>query len=341
MNEKEISMYAHNNFCMLGRIQDQIKHAKKIDLNFFSMTNYSPKWHFLLKSESACQFKNKILGIQKMLKTKAEFFHDLHRQRDKLLILPNAWDALSAKLFEQAGAQAIATTSAGMSAALGFSDGQKVPKNLYLSVAERIIKSVNIPVTVDIESGWGNDSSDIYDTVQRIIDMGGVGINIEDSIPEYPDELVDISAQCRKISAIREFSEKHNYSLFINARTDAYWLKSIPVEQRYEICLHRLLSYQDCGANGLFIPGLRDLSEIAQLTQMINLPVNILGGSWIKSISDLVRSGVSRVSVGSAPCRAVTAFIQDMARKLIQRSDFSIFDDAPSYEWLNGLFENL
>lgn len=196
---------------------------------------------------------------------------------------------------------------------------------------------MNIPVTVDIEAGYGENLSDIIDTVQKIIDMGGAGINIEDAIPSQA-ELEDISIQCKKISAIKSLSEACHYPIFINARTDVFWLKNLPLEQCHDASLQRLLAYQDSGASGLFIPGLNDLSVIHDLIRAVNLPVNILGGSWIKSITDLARIGVSRVSVGSTPCRVTAAFIQNMANMLIKQQDFTVFESAPSYDWLNKLF---
>ncbi len=272
-----------------------------------------------------------------MSPTKETWFHSLHSQ-NKVLLLPNAWDALSAKLFEQAGAQAIGTTSAGIAASLGFPDGQKLPRELLFSAVNQITRTVNIPVTVDIEAGYGDDLSDISDTVCGIIDMGCVGINIEDGIPGSMDQLENITTQCEKISAIKTLAEKQNCALFINARTDVFWLKHLPPEQRYEACLQRLLAYQDSGASGLFIPGLNDLLEISRLVQEVDLPVNVLGGGWIKSMADIADAGVARISVGSAPCRAAVGFIQNVARKLMQQDDFSVFEDTPSYGWLNKLF---
>ncbi len=272
-----------------------------------------------------------------MSQIKAALFHSLHNQ-NKIMLLPNAWDALSARLFEQAGAQAIGTTSVGIAASLGFPDGQKLPKELFLSIVNQIVRAVNIPVTVDVEAGYGDDLLDIADTVHSIIDMGGVGINIEDSVPGSSDQLETITAQCKKISVIKALAEKQNCALFINARTDVFWLKHLQPEQRYEACLQRLLAYQDSGASGLFIPGLNDLSEISRLVHEVDLPVNILGGCWIQSMTDIADAGVARVSVGSAPCRAAVGFIQTMARKLMQQDDFSIFEDTPSYEWLSKLF---
>ncbi|HVV69207.1 MAG TPA: isocitrate lyase/phosphoenolpyruvate mutase family protein [Patescibacteria group bacterium] len=270
---------------------------------------------------------------------KAEIFTQLHYGKNPL-ILPNAWDVLSAKLFAQAGAKAIGTTSAGIAASLGLSDGQKVPKEMFLSITEQIVNAVDVPVTVDIEAGYGFDLLSICDTVKKVIDMGGAGINIEDTIFDPSIKLEDMSEQCKKISAIKSTCENCNYPLFINARTDVYWLNPLPEKISSETALRRLLAYQNCGADGLFIPGLTNLFEISRLVRAVSLPVNILGGAWVKSAADLATAGVSRISVGSTPCRATAAFIQNMAHQLIDQGDFSIFEDTPSYQWLNELFNN-
>jgi len=141
---------------------------------------------------------------------KAEIFIQLHYGQTPL-ILPNAWDVLSAKLFAKSGAKAIGTTSAGIAASLGFSDGQKVPKEVFLSITDQIVNAVDVPVTVDIEAGYGYDLSSICDTVKKVIDMGGAGINIEDSIFDPYIKLEGASAQCKKISAIKSTCENSCY----------------------------------------------------------------------------------------------------------------------------------
>ena len=270
---------------------------------------------------------------------KAKYFRELHF-RPKILILPNAWDALSAKLFERAGAKAIGTTSAGMAACLGFSDGERVPLELFFAMLERIIRAVNIPVTVDIESGMGSTIEEICHHVRRLVSLGAVGINIEDSDLHQKNTLISIQEQTKKISSIKRLLQKMNDSLFINARTDTYWLRLfVDSNECYkETCL-RLSAYQVAGADGIFIPGLNDLQVVKKISKIIHLPLNILSGSWIPSLSELHEHGVTRLSMGSCPIRSVSTIITTMAEQInkIGKSDY--FKNAISYKKINELFE--
>lgn len=190
------------------------------------------------------------------LHEQACLFHSLHKEENPL-ILPNAWDALSARIFEKAGARAIATTSAGIAAVFGYADGQQLPKDLLFMMVDRIVKSVTVPVTVDLETGFGDTPDEICETVLGILKIGAVGINIEDADPKRPGHLFPIDEQIEKIKAIKALAYKVNIPLFINARTDVFWLNlfTTPEEQLAE-ALMRLHAYQDAGADGLFVPGL-------------------------------------------------------------------------------------
>ncbi len=275
------------------------------------------------------------MSPNKNQKEKAEAFHQLHH--NNLLLLPNAWDAVSAKIFEQEGAQAIGTTSAGIAAALGYPDGQHIPKDLFLKAVERIVSSVRIPVSVDLEAGYGQTVADVCDTVQKVIDMGAVGINLEDTDPET-NQLIPITQQVERIRAIRRLAHSNNLPLFINARTDVYWMSHVPPEKRYEEALEKLLAYKAAGADGLFVPGLTDVSLMEKLCHETQLPLNILGGIWITSLSALKNAGVARVSIGSGIFRAAISYTQQAYRQFIQ-DDFSFLKDSLSYEFINSLYK--
>lgn len=277
--------------------------------------------------------------INEKQKINAEVFRQLHCGSDTLL-LPNAWDALSAKCLEQAGAKAIGTTSAGIAASLGYPDGQLIPKELFFSVVERIITAVDIPVSVDMEAGYATDIVELCKNVQRIIDMDAVGINIEDVIFPNANQLEDISYQVEKIQALRELIDKNSTFFFINARTDVYWLNCISADDCFDEALRRILAYQAAGADGLFIPGLYDLAIISKFIQAVNLPLNILGGAWIHSFDQIKNIGVKRVSLGSAPYRATATFIRQLAKQLIDKNIFNVFENAITYDEVNLLFEN-
>lgn len=267
-------------------------------------------------------------------KEKMGDFHRLHHSN--LLLLPNAWDAISAKIFEQEGAQAIGTTSAGIAAALGYPDGQRIPKELFLKAVERIVLSVRVPVSIDIEAGYGQTVDEICDTVQKVINIGAVGINLEDTDPET-NQLIPLPQQVERIRAIRKLAHKNNLPLFINARTDVYWTNSISSEKRYEETLRRFVAYKEAGADGLFVPGLTDVSLITRLSSETQLPINILGGIWITSLDTLRNKGVARVSIGSGIFRAAVTYTQHAYRQFI-RDDFSFLRDSLSYEAINSLY---
>lgn len=271
----------------------------------------------------------------KTQKEKMEVFHQLHH--NNLLLLPNAWDAVSAKIFEQEGAQAIGTTSAGIAASLGYPDGQRIPKDLFLKAVERIVSSVRVPVSIDLEAGYGQTVAEICDTVQKVIDMGAVGINLEDTDPET-NQLIPLTQQVERIRAIRNLANQNNLPLFINARTDVYWSSNVLPEKRYEETLQRLLAYKSAGADGVFVPGLTDVSLITKLYRETQLPLNILGGIWVTSVDALKKAGVARISIGSGIFRATATHTQQAYLQFI-RDDFSFLKGSLSYEAINNLYK--
>lgn len=275
------------------------------------------------------------MSPNKTQKEKIKDFHGLHH--NNLLLLPNAWDAISAKIFEQEGAQAIGTTSSGIAAALGYPDGQRIPKDLFLKAVERIVSSVRVPVSIDLEAGYGQTVDEVCDTVQKVIHMGAVGINLEDTDPKT-NQLIPLTQQVERIRAIRKLANENDLPLFINARTDVYWVSNIPPEKRYKETLQRLLAYKAAGADGLFVPGLTDVPLITKLCRETQLPLNILGGIWITSLDILKNAGVSRISIGSGIFRAATTYTQHAYRQFM-RDDFSFLKDSISYDFINNLYK--
>jgi 2-methylisocitrate lyase-like PEP mutase family enzyme len=268
---------------------------------------------------------------------KATYFHALHAQ-ESIFLIPNAWDALSARLFEQAGAQAIATTSAGVAAVFGYPDGEQIPKELFLRMIERIVASVSIPVSVDIEAGYGQTPAEISEFVDALLTMGVVGINLEDADPKHPGELFSVDAQVEKIRAIQQLAKKRNIPLFINARTDTYWQNLYDPERRRQETLKRLEAYQAAGASGVFIPGLKDPHLIAQVAQHVKIPINVLGGTWVEDLQALKSSGASRISIGSSAIRDVAHYLQERAGQLLKLKNCRCFNQDFSYAQLQALF---
>lgn len=227
------------------------------------------------------------------------------------LVLFNIWDAGSAKAIQETGAKVIATGSWSVAAAHGYADGEKLPFDLVLANIQRIIASVDIPVTIDLEGGYGKSPTEVCDNVIRIIEAGAVGINFEDQIVDE-EELYSIEDQCARIKAIRAAAK--NVPLFINARTDIF-LKKMATQEYLEAAIIRANAYAEAGANGFFAPGLNKASYIETLCKRSPLPVNIMVMSDTPSTKDLAVLGVARISYGPNPYCQVMDFLKEIAGK--------------------------
>jgi 2-methylisocitrate lyase-like PEP mutase family enzyme len=265
---------------------------------------------------------------------KANLFRDLHRG-PKILVLPNAWDVASARILENAGVAAIATTSAGVAFTLGYPDGQKISRDEMLSVVARIAAKVKIPVTADVEAGYGNRPEDAALTARAVIEAGAVGLNLEDRTDDR--RLVDLSLQLEKIAAVRETSRMMGFPLVLNARTDVYLLELGKAESRFAETLNRLIAFREAGADCLFAPGIRDLEVIFRLVRELQHPVNILAGPGSPSIPELQSAGVARVSLGSSTMRATLGLVQRMAQELQTTGTYNSLEGAPSHTEINKL----
>jgi 2-methylisocitrate lyase-like PEP mutase family enzyme len=266
---------------------------------------------------------------------KANLFRNLHRG-PKILLLPNAWDVASACILENAGVAAIATTSAGVAFTLGYPDGQKITREEMLAVVGRIAAKVKIPVTADIEAGYGNRPEDAALTARAVIEAGAVGLNLEDRTDDR--RLVDLSLQLEKIAAVRENSRKMGVPLVLNARTDVYLLEAGKPERRFGETVKRLIAFREAGADCLFAPGVRDLEVISRLVRELQHPVNILAGPGSPPIPELQKIGVARVSLGSSPMRATLGLVRRIAQELETAGTYQSLEDAPSHAEVNQLF---
>lgn len=270
---------------------------------------------------------------------KAQALRRLHSQ-SLPLVLPNAWDATSAVIFEQAGFRALGTTSAGIAATLGFPDGELVSREEMLAVVERIVRVVSLPVSVDIEGGYGVTLTEVSETARAVIQIGAVGVNIEDGTGKPEQPLTDITFQIEKIQAMREVAATENVPLVINARTDVFWLRLGEPEKRLEMAVQRVNAYRKAGADCLFLPGVNDVKIITQLVSSIDGPINLLAGAGSPSISELARLGVARVSVGSGPMRATAALTRRIARELLEQGTYTTWtENTIPYAELNSLLE--
>ena len=268
--------------------------------------------------------------------SKADALRAMHHGPN-ILLLPNAWDSASARIFEESGFSAIATTSAGIAFALGYPDGQRISRKQMLDQIARIVRVVNLPVTADVEGGYGNRPEDAAETARAVIEAGATGMNLEDATGDSAHPLADLPLQIEKIKAVIEAGKAAGVPLVLNARTDVYLAQVGAPDSRNQETLRRLSAYRDAGADCLFAPGIRDAATIANLTRDLRFPVNILAVAGSLSVSELGKLGVARISVGSGPMRATLGLVQRFARELKQQGTYSAMEDAPSYDEINQI----
>ena len=262
---------------------------------------------------------------------KAEQFRKLH-QGAKLLFLPNAWDVASARILEEAGHPAIATTSAGIAYSLGYADGERISRDEMLSMVNRIARAVRVPVTADLEAGYGATANAIAETVRAAIEAGAIGMNLEDKSGDGADSLIELPLQLEKIQAVREASAALGVPFVLNARTDTYLAVIGAEETRFERTVERLRAFRKAGADCVFAPGVTDLETIARLVKAVEAPLNILAVPACPPIAELEKVGVARVSTGSGIMRAAMGVVQRVAKEMItQRSCQSMFAGATPY----------
>jgi 2-methylisocitrate lyase-like PEP mutase family enzyme len=269
---------------------------------------------------------------------KATSFGEMHRG-PKTLLLPNVWDVASARIIEEAGFPALATTSAGIAFSVGYPDGQKISREQMLARVGRIVRAVKVPVTADMEAGYGSRPEDAAQTAAGVIEAGAVGMNLEDSTFDPASPLADRALQVEKIRAVREAALEAGVGLVLNARTDVYLLAVGKAESRYGEAIERARAYRDAGADCVFVPGLRDPETIAQLVREVECPVNILAGPGSLSVPELERLGVARVSLGSGPMRATLGLLRRVAEELKSSGTYHALAGSPSSIELNQLLQ--
>ena len=271
-------------------------------------------------------------------KSKANAFRAMHRG-GKILRLPNAWDVASARVFEDAGFEAIATTSAGVAFSLGYPDGQKISREEMVARVGRIARALKVPVTADVESGYGNRPEDAGRTAREVIEAGAVGMNLEDVVEDQALPLAELSLQVEKIRAVKEAALKTGVLLVLNARTDVYLKEVGGSETRYDETVRRLIAYRDAGADCVFVPGLRDAEAIGRLVRDVKCPVNILGGPGALAIPELQKLGVARVTVGSSAMRATLGLVRRIAEELKSSGTYATLEGGIAYGDVNRMLE--
>jgi len=228
--------------------------------------------------------------------TKFEQFNDLHHTSN-LFVLPNVWNAKSALFFQQKDFPAIATSSAAVAESLGYEDGEQMPFNTYLFVIKRILAAIKIPLSVDLEMGYASSAEDIYTNILQLIDLGVVGINLEDSIIEHGKRSLQHAQRFAKtLETIKSRLKAGNLDLFLNVRCDTYLL-DVPNKQKETA--ERAALYENSGADGLFLPCISEPQDIAAAVQATKLPLNVMQVPGLPALDTLQKLGVQRVSMGS------------------------------------------
>lgn len=245
---------------------------------------------------------------------KARLFHSLH-VRGQPLVLFNAWDAGSARAVAEAGAGAVATGSWSVAAANGFADGEQMPFSFALDNLRRIVAAVSQPVTIDLESGYGETPAHVAATVTAALEAGAIGCNLEDSFPA-DGSLRDAADHAARLAAARQAADKAGVALFINARTDVFFQKGTEAHDMamVEEALRRARIYADAGASGLFVPGVIAEPLIARLAEASPLPVNVMVMPGVPSRARLAELGVARISHGPGPYRGAMQWLTEAAR---------------------------
>ncbi len=274
-----------------------------------------------------------------------EAFLAMHRT-PPILVLPNAWDVASARLFEVEGFGALATTSAGLAASLGFPDGEQIGLSDTVALVQRIVARVNVPLSADIEAGYSEATAGVVAAARAVMQAGAVGLNLEDGTGDPSAPLLDPSVQAERITALREMAENERTPLVLNARIDVYLVPGRDPREQLRHTIQRAHVYRQAGADCIFVPtpldapGKLDREAIATLVQEIEAPLNLLGGAVTQSLAELEELGVARVSFGPGPMRATLALLRRIARELRDTGTYdSIMAQTIPYAEVNGWFE--
>lgn len=263
----------------------------------------------------------------------ASRFRALHAV-GRMLVLPNAWDAGSARLIESCGAEAIATTSSGVAWACGYPDGDAVPPDVLVDAVARITRVIGVPLTVDAEGGYSRDPNSVAATVLALAEAGAVGVNLEDGT-ESPDLL------CAKIAAVKRVAAHAGVDVFVNTRTDVVLRGLVAPEERVAETLTRARRYRDAGCDGIFVPGVSDPTMIGEIVAGIDLPVNVMLVPQLPTLAELERLGVRRVSAGAAIAQAAHGLARRLATQFLSDGGYgAIFEGAAAYGEMNALFRS-
>jgi 2-methylisocitrate lyase-like PEP mutase family enzyme len=265
---------------------------------------------------------------------KAVELRSLHHQ-PKPVVFVNAWDGASARIVESVGFPAVATTSAGVAYVEGLPDGQAISRERMLDHVRTIANVVGVPVTADLEGGYGPGVADAVTTLRGAIDAGAVGMNFEDSVAGSA-ALLPLDVQCERIGAMRAAADELGIPFVINARTDVYYGKGNPAAQ-FDETIARAKAYLAAGGDCIFVPFIADETLIGRLAAAIPGPMNVLAGGTSPDVATLTRLGVHRISLGSAPVAHLLAVFRRAALEVRNEGTYRFAADRISHPDLNAL----
>jgi len=267
---------------------------------------------------------------------KAEEFRRLH-DRMEVLVLPNAWDVPSARVFEDEGFPAIATSSAGMLVSLGYPDGEEIPRREFDTAVGRISRVLSVPLSVDVVGGFGDSPEGVAKSVRAVIKTGAVGINIEDFV-HGTKKLLPVEKQKARLRALIRLREALKVPFVINARTDALRYAPGDDDAKMKEAVARAEAYRDLGADCVYPMGLTDGPSISRFVKALNFPTNVMVRKGLPSVPELKRLGVARVSFGPSASYAAMGLLRRASREVREKGTFdSLIEGAITFDELNSL----
>ncbi len=266
----------------------------------------------------------------------AEEFRRLHNRKD-VLVLPNAWDVPSARVFEDEGFPAVATSSAGMFVSLGYPDGEGIPAKEFISAVGRIARVLSIPLSADLVGGFGSTPEVVAKSVNAAVRAGAVGINIEDSLHDKK-RLLSVEKQVAKLRAVIGVQKATKVQFVINARTDA--LRFFPGDEgaRLEEAIRRASAYRDVGADCVYPMGLTDRESIERFVKALDFPTNVMVRKGLPPVPELKRLGVARVSFGPSASYAAMGLLRRASKEVHEKGTYeTLTEGAITFDELNSL----
>jgi 2-methylisocitrate lyase-like PEP mutase family enzyme len=268
--------------------------------------------------------------------SRAERFRALH-DRKSVLVLPNAWDVPSARMFEDEGFPAVATSSAGMLVSLGYPDGEDIPNREFVSAVRRIARVLSVPLSVDVVGGFGNTPESVAKSVRAVVSAGAVGINIEDFV-HSAKKLLPLEKQLDRLRSLIRLRKSLGVPFVINARTDAFRYAPGDADAKLEEAIRRAKAFRDIGSDCVYPMGLTDSSTISRFVQALDFPTNVMVRKGLPAVPELKRLGVARVSFGPSASYAALGLLRRASREVLEKGTYeTLTEGAISFDELNAL----